>query len=619
MRSEAELEAHSSAGLIRRAKKALNSSQPVITLQNADAIEYEFEGFIGRVDRQRFAQSHCDCPASGMCKHLVAVMLYHMANADVQTNLAYTPPDFTAAQLSNIRNKSAWRKAYTQVNRLLLSDDFSVVNGTDHCAVSWEHHKAIIGSSNDVENIVVEGQHDVTEKLIAALLLQQFKGEEIDWPGWVIEEIESAEERRIQEQQALKLQVRSCLMKLTDIGISQLRSANLHELNSLAPRLKSFGLSGMGNALNALNERVTLQETGVGLDHDQAILFLLGQIFANCESRVENMQQAKACVENNKLMCLGGHQWQTDSKVHGLSMVFVSAQGELFSASLARPIKTPGFSPVQAWWAQQLWDSAPLNQNMPGNCFELDTIELNQWGNLVLKSDATFRPLEPDAFSMLTTKTWDSLRTTEEYGYALLEPTRWLSCEFHEKLQELQLVVEDEEGRVLLIRQAFRGELELRIANFSELWVDSPKYLVVRHRMQSGEHIFEPILAFTDKWISPDFTQLNQKKTGLLQRLALKWKKKGAEPPQRQLRGLALQLHKLREQMCVYPCTDADGLNEICVALEQLGLDLVSTKIKAMKRRPDIFLELSYLIAQLARHNAKWPIFETRSDFHARY
>ncbi len=102
-----------SAGLVRRARKALEKSQP----QMQD-YGFEFEGQKGQLDWDNPLASRCDCGASGLCKHIVAAALYLLERPASPETRVEEPPrvELHLAELLNDAGKTQVRRCISRVS-----------------------------------------------------------------------------------------------------------------------------------------------------------------------------------------------------------------------------------------------------------------------------------------------------------------------------------------------------------------------------------------------------------------------------------------------------------------------------------------------------------------------
>lgn len=73
---EEALIAWGNRGLLRRAGKDLETQAPRIEQEDEQALVLAFAGHRQRFDARGPTQAHCGCPASGVCQHLLAVVLW---------------------------------------------------------------------------------------------------------------------------------------------------------------------------------------------------------------------------------------------------------------------------------------------------------------------------------------------------------------------------------------------------------------------------------------------------------------------------------------------------------------------------------------------------------------
>ncbi|MCJ8313398.1 MAG: SWIM zinc finger domain-containing protein [Pseudomonadales bacterium] len=617
MMTEAELQAYSSPGLIRRAKKSLSKSDLKFTDTSSTNITFMFEDQIGVIYLKNITESQCDCPASGICKHIIAAFIdysLHKSSEEILLNPNlelenYLIPIFNQEQLTKVKNKAAWRNANKLFSSGELYESHKVITKFDHCIVLWGTNSAVIGKSNDVNAIVLDNDSGLDKKLISALLIEMNQGREIEWPIWLIEENIKIINEKKENLLTIKLQIKQILKNLILIGPVNLESTNLIDLTNLIPKLRTLGLRYISNTIKALNEQVALRSENKGTDHNIIIINLIANIYKQCDASLDLIVSDNKTIKSLKLFCIGAHQWETDSGMCGLTIVFQSDTGVIHHTTISRPINTAGFSISETWRTYQLWENSPIINQLIGKSFQLNNIEFNQWGGISLKKDTKYVKIEDNIINNTPIIDWQELKEIENYGYAILKPNKWIGCEFDEKLQELRLLIEDKQGFVLTICQPYNKSSEHRITTLIELWQNKPEYIVVRHRFYQSEHIFEPVIVFRKNWISLDFESEIKVKKGLFKRIVDKISNHNTHLPIQKKEGLDLILLRIQDLLCEYPVIEEFELKKIQEQLNLFGLNQLSNMLFCIKNDQTEYLKLCYLIERLKIERAKWPIY----------
>ncbi|WP_150050885.1 hypothetical protein [Methylomonas rhizoryzae] len=593
-----QLEILSSPGLVRRATKSLEKTKVEWTAKESDAWQFDFESQQGKILPARIEQSVCNCPATGLCKHIVAAAIDYLNHHQAQS---FTPPALDHPQLFDSAGKAACRQAY----RLWQSGAWPQAEiriAERHVEVSWLQQKAVIRQGEGLDAVLCESGA-ASERLIAALLYQPPSA----WPDWLEREQQAAQSEYRQQREQLCGQVKTQTCILLQTGVRNLQPANLSELTSLVPQLKNGGEPRLGNAVLALQEWVERRSQAQGLDPNAAILRQLALIYAWADSTLPAAEQEERHATELYLLCLGGHQWRTVSGALGLNMLFLSDDGRIFSASLARSGKGRGFSIAEAWKNCSLWSGAPLNRDLPGRYLRLHAATYNPRNGLSLSQKTEAKPSD-EAFEWVYTQDWMQLTELPEYGYALLKVERCLACEFDETRQQLLLQLVNDRSQRLLVRQTYSEGMSERLVNLQSLKNARDFHLVIRHVIADHSHQFEALCVYRDQWQSLDFQKPEKHRLDLLTRLLGRFKNRPleqtAEPPLAELCRSAL------ETLQDYPHCSATRLDASQAQFAALGLDLLQQKLTIGRQQPEAVLQLVYLLT-LAYHSANgWPVAE---------
>lgn len=598
MLSVAQLEILSSPGVVRRAAKALEKTAVNWTARENEAWHFDFEAQQGKILPARIEHSRCNCPATGLCKHIVAAALdYLEQQAQPQS---FTPPVLNHAKLFDAAGKAACRHVY-KLRQSGAWPQAEIQITAQHVEVRWPQQKALILPGDGLDAVLCESG-TAAERLLAALLYQPPPS----WPLWLEQEQQAAQSLRKQQRDELRGQVKAQLYRLLQSGIRNLQPANLSELSSLVPLLKAEGEHRLGNAVLALQEWVERRSQARGLDPSMEILQQLGLIHALADSTLPPADEQDNSEAALQLLCLGGHRWHTVSGALGLNMLFLSEDGRIFSASLARSGKGQGFSIAEAWRSRNLWPGAPINQYLPGQYVLLEPAVYNSRNGLSLSQKIQVKPGE--SFVWRHTEDWLQLTQLPEYGYALLKVKECLRCEFDEAEQQLRVQLRNEREQWLLVRQAYADGMAERIVNLQNLYNAQDFYLVVRHVIRNNTHQFEAVCVYREQWLALDFQTPEKQRLDLVQRLLARLKTQ----PSRELPSeapLAELCSSALETLLDYPYCPETRIEALNARFGALGLDLLRQKLQQGRRQPEAVLQLVHVLNKAYRLVKGWPVY----------
>lgn len=140
-------------GLVRRARKDLEQQKVEILDQDAAQVVVSFGPQRLRFDHRGPAHATCDCPASGICQHILATamglqqMLQAWATPAAQAAAPVVDPlaplqaallAMTAAELARHAGKAGYRWAWQYVQDL-EPEHALVVSGSQHLVLTLQH------------------------------------------------------------------------------------------------------------------------------------------------------------------------------------------------------------------------------------------------------------------------------------------------------------------------------------------------------------------------------------------------------------------------------------------------------------------------------------------------
>lgn len=608
MVSLVEIEALTSVGLVRRAQKALVKSEFSWAEKSGEIWQFSFAGQQGKYNINHLQDSRCNCPASGVCKHIVAAAIFASeADKTGTVSTEFVLPDFTQSEMFKSAGKSVSRSAY----RFFSKAEDSLISETninqDHCEILWNDQRAIITSESTIDSIIIEsGDND--KRLIAAIFLLKYQNKVIDWPQWLFDELETKQNESRKNTENIIEQVKNSLFKISTLGVSNIKPANMIDMTGLVPALNSTGNRQIANAVRSLQEWVNLNESGIGLNPEEHILRQMGELFSLCDSTKADHSSVVNIDDSLGLICVGGHKWSTASGATGLNMLFVSASGKLYHSGLLRNQKGSGFSADKAWSNMNLWSGSPINYQLPGQYLTLDGAELNRWGALKLTDNTHYSSLPEKTFNIKALTDWENLKQVSLYDYSLIKPQRWIYCEFNELSQLLELQLEDVNGQILSVRQYYSADHASRISNTIDIWKENPEYLVIRHTHFNHAHQFEPVSFYTNKWISLDFFVPQKSSLSLLERLISKFVKYEEFEQVDMEGGVIALLRNLQNTLIEYPHMDTQKLEILTDQFKALGLDSIARKIKRIDSGED-FLKMIYIANTMDSIASPWPVY----------
>ncbi len=564
------LVALANAGLLRRAAKDLEAGA-IRWLEQQDAGgTVEVDGQQVRLDARGPQQARCDCPAPGVCRHILAASLWLRAlppaEAATQTEAAPTPrpevdplaeilalPD---AALLKAAGKAAMRRAAamairgvewrTQGGALVI--DLPELGTT----CRWIAGAGFAGMVSELPAGERKAIH-----LLALALLRQAHGQAPPWPTQVEEQEPSRQATRLGERERDFIgQVESMLHELIDGGLAHIgmqASARLLALNMSArgeglPRLAAL-LRNLGGTIDLLIRRDHRAE-------ERDALALMGRIQALCDAlreaddaelagllRGRLQRDFQTSDEALELLPLGACWWHTRGGARGLTLaVWDMAGARLLQATLARPDGSDtSFTRRSAWSAQALWSGAGAAQRSCEAVLHLERPRLADDGRLALGGSTQARTealwkAEDARLHGVGCADWaelgEMLRNAtglagEPVDMLLLRPAATHPPSLDEAQQRLDWYVQDRRQRWLRLSVDASDEQQLRMENLNHLCARRMpvRAVLVRVERADADTTLTPVAILSEneegrlQVVSLDFAQIPPQGPSLAQRI----------------------------------------------------------------------------------------------------
>ncbi|WP_028294339.1 SWIM zinc finger family protein [Oceanobacter kriegii] len=486
----------SSPGLVRRARKALDKASPVLAAGDS----FEFEGQHGQINRDNPNLSQCDCAASGLCKHIIAVCLYVADNksqtsdvggltSDVEVQKAgcqpWTPSLDIPALLKSA-GKAKVRQLWKQSQkRWAYSIETQTDSTTKSGLVRVKIHQDEIHfrKAHDLGDLICHSQSE-SLRLLAVWLYCQQQQISFEWPDWLSAEQQQQAGISQQSQRWLGERIGHHLQHMLMQGIDQLRPSALLELEAMVIPMQRLGMNSA--ALKQLLSGLERYVSGRGIRDRSAILVSMAKLLVSLEQvqpeQLKPLQQAP-----QRLIGLGGYPWRNDSGAHGVTLILQDPQGQFVTLAESRATASPELNFQQTWHSGGWLDGAPSGSAWMGNIMALDNAELNGWNRLrrlqathvyppdaaSVTSDQPFAPAEPISIDKVDDIDWQA-------EFLCFRPSACHSTEFDEASQTLTVQYADRDGHLLAFELISSSLSKPAIINLMALESHLPELIVAR-------------------------------------------------------------------------------------------------------------------------------------------
>ncbi|BCX72574.1 hypothetical protein KTJ16_13175 [Acinetobacter bereziniae] len=365
---------HSNAGLLRRARKALND---VELLQHSDEqLLLKVEECEVLLPIKGITQAQCNCPAQGCCKHILSSILWVQENVaqfstnqlvlenttesaiqQQSSNTSVTPEhttasakeqllDFDPSKIQKQAGKANIRLAYEFIQNWLAQPEQCQIDIQDN-KISFQTdlspHPVLLYPATGFEGILSEINHK--QKIAAhlacvAYFFLQYAPEKWQWSIELNEQQNNPNQQLALDDREFIEELKTICQNFIQHGLSHLAKENVMSLHILNMQARAQNLPRLGSLLRTLHGtmrqfleddiQVDEQQIYNQLAHLYAYLTALSEIESlNPEFQTEALAKLRGVIQRDyqnetiaHLIPLGCEWWSTDSGAHGLTVCF---------------------------------------------------------------------------------------------------------------------------------------------------------------------------------------------------------------------------------------------------------------------------------------------------------
>jgi hypothetical protein len=641
------LAALANPGLLRRAAKDVEAGKVALAEHDVEGGWIAADGQRVRVDAQGPQKARCDCPAPGLCKHILgaALWLRDQPAAPAESAVEAAPAAavdplaellalaaatlFKAAGAAAVRRAAAiavddveWR---AQGGALVLT----LPSLGQSCR--WVGGAGFAGMISDVPAAERKAVH-----LSAVMALRRAHGAVDAWPDGAVPVHATAvgagaAQALGEREQAFLAQVQGLLHELFAGGlahVSELTSARLLALNMSArgeglPRLAALlrNLGGTVDLLARRDHRAEERDALAAMARIQSLCEAMSAAAAGERVRALRGQLKRDFDESTALtlLPLGAHWWQTRGGARGLTAAFWDVAGaRVLQATLARPDGSDvGFTRELAWTTQALWPGAGAVRLAGASAWRLEQPRLSEDGRLALggatraTSQLPWSATDPRLLGVGCAD-WAVLGAQlraatglagDPVDAVLLRPADTRAPVLDEARQQLAWPVADALGRWLTLVVPVTPETRQRIDNIDALSTrrGDLRAILVRIERTGAVVQFVPVAAWTREpgdrlqVLSLDFETPPPRATSLTGRLLRLFESRRDQPPPALPATLAerltapvlevLETQAATGRTALTPTQD-ERLQDAHRRVASVGLDTVARALAAHRRAP---------------------------------
>jgi hypothetical protein len=548
---DAALEALANRGLLRRARKDLTTAAPEVVQESADAVVVDLGGHRVRIGAAGPAGATCTCPATTVCQHVLAAVLWLAAAPEPAGDgdapvAAASPADELAAipgdALRAHAGKAGYRWAWQLVDDLLAEDGVRlqagrrVVIGFARPALTFHY------AGGPIESIIIdrEPREPARYRVAAVLAWQRAHGREVPAPEPVrgragpagAGEHPTAGATHVAEREESRARLRAAVLALAaeclELGLSHLSGAVRQRFATLATWAQGAEYHRLAPALRRLADHVDLLlERNAAADEHRLLdelvvaVALVRALDAAAEAgtapaallgRARGAYDPAAPLE---VIGLGARPWRSASGYVGLTAVFWTPATETFvSWSDARPASLAGFDPARRYRAAGPWTGLAAPAAATGRRLRLVGAQLSEAGRLS-GSDRTSVAAGPElgaaelAGALRPHRDWADLAAARQGrrtgvlavrravdDYVVLAPAEFGDCGFDPARQVLRWALGDAAGRWWVAEVPFTrfGAPAIeRIERLAAAGVAPGTLVVAQLSRRGGDVVAEPV------------------------------------------------------------------------------------------------------------------------------
>lgn len=469
-------------GLVRRARKDLESTRPVILGAEVDRLRLEVGDAVVMVDPTP-SRSTCSCPAEGTCRHILAALIFLRESGPATEPSAEdeAPPAPTVSPADEIlaiadETLSKWA-GKALVSRMMTA----MARGLP---VEFDEAGAIVARF-PTRNVtcrwmpgggpsgMVCSCHaaDACEHKVAAILAFQAErgGRKLAEP----EEPRGASADAPRTRAEVLESVARVTRQMVGMGVSRPSRAAAERLRTLAVSAHGVDLPRLERSLRALADGVE-QGLARSAQADAARLFARA-------AEVEALAHALAArpthsligehrsqyepVGDVEVVGMGARRWRSPSGYEGLTVIFWDRSANRWATwTEARPRTTGGIDPAQRYDSDGPWIGVASPATAVRHVLRLSGTYRNRHGRLSGRPGTRAFPLGPAEPRSVPGRivSWTELAErarslfgggfrdrSEQDELVLLAPEAWGPAEFDPVRQELTRLVFDADGRAL--------------------------------------------------------------------------------------------------------------------------------------------------------------------------
>lgn len=548
------LAALANKGLLRRARKDLESQRPTLLSVDASVARVKLSDAMVEVPESP-ARSRCDCPASGVCRHVLAALVFLRDDPEVERLAADSvggeapsdsddgdapsaAPQASAPSPDEILGKATDEDLRRWAGRATFKKALAWLAGNPDVEIESQGALVVRFPTRNITcrwipadgllGLVCSCQAETAcEHVVATVLAFQtrlgVRSRTIEAPA--LEESSGAPRTRGE----VLASVLALVGELTSLGLSRLSMAVERRLTTLAvsahgvdlPRLER-SLATLARATSLVVRRDAQSSTADVLLQSARVVALATALRDRPLPHLVGQHRAKyQSVGQLTFVGVGAEWWRSKGGQHGVTVYFWNEASRGWATwSDSRPVAAPGFDPVRRFHGEGPWLGCESPREASGSVVRLTGAYMSDGGRLSARAGTLaymlgatptgrWRDTIPAAVSR-----WSDLvpRIRRQFGGGLtlppengelvaLLPTAWGPSEYDATRQQWRRLVVDEAGRVLPLWLPFTPEHAASIDYLERRQFVGTCGVFGALRIVGGQVVVQPISLLTDERI----------------------------------------------------------------------------------------------------------------------
>jgi hypothetical protein len=519
---EAAFEALANRGLLRRARKDLESASIAIMGETAHALQLQVGACEVTLPDTGPVQARCTCPAAGICQHILSACLWLRDQPAGEPTAAPAMDDellaITPEQMEAWAGRAVLRAAFG-----LAAEARAEIVAEGAVAVMFRALNATCRfvPGGGLAGAIVTGSAKETARLTLAALLAFQKSRGVDWPqarsdiGTTLAEGSGAPRSR----EEILASAGALICETLNGGLARASAAVGDRLATLSVSALAVNLPRLALALRGLAQEFRLSQARDGAADNARTFAHLARTYALCTALETAGSGAPAPligwhrtiysdIGHLDLAGVSAWPWETASGYRGLTVLFWDPAAQSWNTwSEARPRHIdPGYDPRLRFGAAAPWAGAESPAQLSRARFRLMNARRNPVGRLSAsaKSRAAITgPANPLELGVPIRTLWAELSGGTMIGLAdtnplqaihAIRPAAWGERFFNPTTQTLQWLLSDAAGTTLLLELRFTPYEEPAIKFFEafEPPLSPGAVLIGRVSHTPGGFVFHP-------------------------------------------------------------------------------------------------------------------------------